>query len=132
MDITLDTGKFSLTLNPEIYFSDIEYPENTILHIQLYSNGFSAKTTMDIDFKEFKIFISEINNLYNTLKGSTTITEPYGSQKITFSANKTGHIDVSGSLSSITDGYSHSLEFENSFDQTYLKDFIAELNKLIN
>lgn len=131
MDITLDAGHFSLTLNPEIYFSDIEYPENTILHIHLYSNGFSAITTMDIDFKECKVFISEINNLYNTLKGSTSITEPYGSQKITFSADKTGHIDVFGNLTSMTNGYSHSLEFENSFDQTYLKDFVYELNKLL-
>lgn len=131
MDITLDAGKFSLTLNPEIYFSDIEYPENTLLHIQLYSNGFSAITTMNVDFKKFKIFISEINNLYNTLKGSTEITEPYGSQKITFSADKTGHINVSGNLYAIFDGNSHSLDFENSFDQTYLKDFVSELNKLL-
>ena len=131
MEYTLDAEKFSLTLSPKIYYSDIEYPENTILHIQLYSNGFSAKTTMDIDIKEFKIFVSEINDIYNTLKGSTAITEPYGSQTISFSADRTGHINVSGNLTSMTDGNCHSLEFENSFDQTYLRDFVQSLNQLI-
>lgn len=129
MKYTLDTGEFSLILIPEIYYSDIKYPENTILHIELYSSGFSAKTTMDIDIKEFKVFISEINDMYNTLKGNTSITEPYGSQVINFSADRTGHINVSGNLSAIFDGNCQSLEFENCFDQTYLRDFVQSLNE---
>ena len=131
MEYTIDAKRFTLTLIPEIYRADIYCSEDTLLYVQLKSNVFSAATTMDIHFEEFKIFISEINELYNTLKGSAAITEPYSSQKIAFTADKMGHIEVTGNLTSMTDGYSHSLEFENSFDQTYLRDFVQSLNQLI-
>ena len=85
---------------------------------------------MDIDIKQFKVFVSEIEKLYNTLKGSAEITEPYGKQHIKFSAGRTGHIYVAGILSSNgADEHFQSLEFENSFDQTYLKSFVFSLKE---
>lgn len=131
MEYKLESNTFSLVLNPNIYYSDIKFPENTILKITLKSSGFCAQTSMDIDIKEFKIFISEIENLYNTLKGSAEIIESYGKRHIKFSADRTGHIYVTGILSSNgSDGYFQTLEFENSFDQTYLKSFVYSLKEL--
>ena len=131
MEYKLESNTFSLVLNPNIYYSDIQFPENTILKITLKSSGFCAQTSMAIDIKEFKIFISEIENLYNTLKGSAEITEPYDKQYIKFSTDRTGHIYVAGMLSSNgSDGYFQTLEFENSFDQTYLKSFVYSLKEL--
>lgn len=132
MGYELKTADFSLVLDLDIFFNDIQYPENTILKISLDSRGFSAHTTMDIDIKEFSVFVSDIEKLYDTLSGAAEIKEPYGSQSIKFSAGKAGHIYVLGTLSGSDGGYCQSLEFENSFDQTYLKNFVHSLKGKIN
>ncbi|MBR1530306.1 MAG: hypothetical protein IJ642_13560 [Oscillospiraceae bacterium] len=131
MKYELTADSFSLALNTIVFESDIEYPNNTILEVTVESGGFRACTTMDIDIKEFRVFISEINRLYETLQGDTMIKEPYGSQKIQFSADKKGHILVSGFLhNNFRNGNHQSLEFENSFDQTFLKAFVMALNDM--
>lgn len=122
MEYKLESNTFFLTLNPDIYYSDIQFPENTSLKITLKSSGFCAQTSMDIDIKEFKIFISDIEKLYDTLKGNAEITEPYGKQHIKFSADRTGHIYVTGMLSSNgSDGYFQSLEFERNLKIPLIK-----------
>ena len=129
MEFRLKTDSFSLTLKTTTYYSDIQCPSNTIMEISLDSDGFCAYTTMDIDIKTFRNFIYEINDLYKNLHGNASITEPYGDQLIQFSADKTGHIYVSGVLhNNCRNGYNQSLKFENSFDQTFLSDFINSLN----
>ena len=130
MEFKLEANSFSLFLKAKVYYSDVQYPNNTILQITLNSSGFGACTVMDIDIKEFKSFASKINDLYETLHGSVAITEPYGEQKILFSAERTGYINVSGILhSNGENGHYQSLKFENSFDQTFLKPFAASLKE---
>ena len=51
--ILLESESFSLSLDFQVFESDISYPSNTILTISVSSAGFSASTTMDIDIKEF-------------------------------------------------------------------------------
>ena len=129
MEYKLTAEAFSLVLNMVVFESDMQYPANTILKVTVESDGFRACSTMDIDIREFKIFVSEINHLYETLQGSTAIKEPYGNQNIQFSVGKTGRIFVSGFLHNYCrNGDSQSLEFENSFDQTFLKPFLSSLN----
>lgn len=129
MEYKLKADSFSLLLKTKVYYSDIQYPENTILEIILDSSGFCACATMDIDIKGFRSFASEINHLYETLHGSVEITEPYGEQIIQFSADKSGHIFVSGMLhNNGKNGHNQILKFENSFDQTFLKSFVDSLN----
>lgn len=129
MEYKLQSDSFLLVLKTIIFETDIEYPNNTILEVCLESDGFSAKTTMDIDIKEFRLFVSQINDLYETLKSKTEIKEPYGKQFIAFSADKKGHILVSGLLHNNYKNENYqSLQFENTFDQTYLKAFISSLN----
>ena len=131
MEFKLEAISFSLLLKIETCYSDMQYLNNTILETTLNSDGFCACTTMEIDIKEFKDFASKINDIYATLRGSAAITEPYGEQIIQFSADKTGHIHVSGMLhNNWRDGHEQSLKFENSFDQTFLKSFANSLQEV--
>jgi hypothetical protein len=85
---------------------------------------------MDIDIKKFKIFTDELSELYVTLNGSASIVESYGEQFIKFSGDGSGYIYVSGHLSSgIESGSLQKLFFENSFDQTYLPEFLKSLSE---
>lgn len=131
MEYNLIADSFSLVLKTNVFYSDIQYPANTILEVILESDGFSACTTMDINIKEFREFVSDINSLYETLNGCTTIKEPYGEQNIQFSVDKTGHIFVSGLLhNNYRNGHNQLLEFKNSFDQSFLKSFVSSLNEI--
>ena len=56
----LETDVFQLELEPEVFGDDIKYTENTILHINVNSYGFSAKATMDMDVKELAAFAKEL------------------------------------------------------------------------
>lgn len=130
MEYKLIADSFSLVLKTNVFYSDIQYPIDTILEVILESDGFCACTTMDINIKEFREFVSDINNLYETLQGSTAIKEPYGEQNIQFSVDKTGHVFVSGLLhNNYRNGHNQLLEFENSFDQSFLKSFVSSLNE---
>ena len=130
MEYKLEADSFFLLLRPEVYDSDIQYPNNTIMKVNLNSRGFSACTTMDIDIKEFKRFASALNDVYEALHGSAAITEPYGKQIIQFSADKTGHIMISGMLHNYgNDGGYQSLRFETSVDQTFLASFVKALKE---
>lgn len=122
----LKTENFRLSINLNIFESDIKCPSNTIMTVSVTTGGFSAKADMDIDIKEFAAFANELSAVYDSLNGTATIKEPYGHQKfITFSADKTGYITVKGFL--CDDLKNNELRFENSFDQTYLKPFSRQL-----
>ena len=69
--LLLESEQFALSLDFQVFESDIEYPLNTILSVCVSSSGFSATTTMDIDIKAACNFCNELENVYNTLKGST-------------------------------------------------------------
>ena len=122
----LESGSFCLRLSLNVYESDIGYPINTHMAISVTCNGFSAKSDMEIDIRDFAGFSMKLMAVYKTLKGEATIREPYGHEKfIAFTADRTGHIAVKGYL--CDDSQSNELRFETVFDQTYLKAFAGEL-----
>ena len=83
---------------------------------------------MDINIKAARDFCNELENIYNTLKGSTKIQEAYGKQYILFSGDGHGHIMVSGFLDSQgANGFWQELKFENCIDQTHLPSFLKGL-----
>ena len=124
----LESEQFSLSLDFQVFESDIKYPSNTILSVCVSSSGFSAATTMDIDIKAVYNFCNELENVYNTLKGSTKIQEAYGKQCILFSGDGLGHIMISDFLDSQgTNGFWQELKFENCIDQTYFPSFLKML-----
>ena len=91
----LESDNFSLRLSLNVFESDIEYPINTNMTVFVTCNEFSAKADMDINIKDFAKFSMELMAIYNSLKGESTIKEPYGYEKfISFVAGRTGHIVV--------------------------------------
>ncbi len=126
MNFLLRTEDLSLSLSIRVFESDIQYSTNTIMDVEVESNGFTAKTSMDIDIKEFAKFASDLYDIYISLNGEAKIIEPYGEHMyITFRGDTRGHIQVNGFLCN----RGNVLKFENIFDQTYLLEFCHELKK---
>lgn len=132
--ILLESESFSLSLDFQVFKSDISYPSNTVLTVSVLSAGFSASTIMDIDIKDIPTFCYQLQKVYDSLKGEAKIQEPYGNQQyILFSGDKKGHILVSGMLNSNgANGFWQELKFKNCIDQTFLPKFIKELSAFLN
>ena len=123
---------FNICLTLNVFESDIKYPSNTIMTVCVESDGFSANTDMDIDIKQFVVFVDNLATLYSMLNGKAVIKEPYGEEQfLEFSGNRTGHICIRGRLcSNGRNGFIQELIFENCIDQTFLPKFIRELSAL--
>ena len=121
----LDTDQFQLEFQTKLFESDMAYPVNTTLTVNVRSFDFSATTTMDMDIRKLADFAKSLLELYQTLSGRAQLEEPYGKHSyIEFSGKTDGHIKVKGKLySDHPYGSSQELYFENEFDQTYLRDF---------
>lgn len=126
----LATDDFVLEMELKVFKEDIDLPVNSTLNIKVESDGFVALTSMDIDVREFHRFAHELLNVYNSLHGSAILKETYGSNFIMFKAISNGHIHVNGIADNhCRNGYEQEFKFENEFDQTYLKDFVHEINQ---
>ena len=125
----LESENFLLEFNPTVYENDLSFAVNTSLGIKVFSYGFSADSVMDIDVRGLAGFSISLNRLYETLKGSARLEDPYGVHSyIEFIACSGGHIKVKGSIhNGNAYGYEQELAFENELDQTYLKSFVKAL-----
>ena len=105
----LKTNDFTLEFELKVFDKDVNIPTNSILNIKINSDNFGAITT---------------------LKGCAQLKETYGNNFIIFKAMPNGHIYVNGIVNNLCrNGYEQELKFENEFDQTYLKDFVTEINQ---
>ena len=121
----LEANNLHLELNMNIFEKDIKYSSNAIMSMTFKCNEFSAQTSMDIDIKEFAVFVEKICAMYEKLNGTALIKEPYGNEQfIEFSCNKTGCIVIKGFLCNLNDTSSYKLNFEKTIDQTYIENFI--------
>lgn len=124
----LRTEKVELTLEMQIFESDLAYPTNTRMDVTVSSSGFSGTARMDIDAKQLGRFAQDMVTLYRTLDGEAKIQEPYGYQMfLRFSGNGRRQIFAEGFLKSDYEGNTQELKFETCFDQTYLGAFSQEL-----
>lgn len=125
----LETENFLLELEPEVHQDDLPFPINTSLSIKVFSHGFSAESVMDIDVRGLADFAVHLNELYETLKGSARLEEPYGVHcYIELMACCRGRVKVKGDIHNRNAfGDEQELTFENEFDQTYLKSFARAL-----
>jgi len=99
----------------------------TNVRVKVFSDGFYGKGDMKVLVKEIAKFAVDLKNLYETLKGSARLEEPYFPNNfIEFVVKKTGRVVVSGR---IHDCYPRprTLTFEDEIDQTYLRTFANEL-----
>lgn len=129
MSYILQSDDFVLSLDTEVFETDIKYPCNTILKVSVKCCGFSGNASFDIDIKQFSKFTVDLQEMYETLCGEAHIKEIYGNQRyISFVSNGRGHFSVKGCLSEFSQkGYEQKLEFENDIDQTCLKEFCYTL-----
>lgn len=126
MEHTLQSDNFTLKITPKIFEPDIMYPSNTIMAVEIISTCYFCKASMDIDVKKLAEFADSLCEIYESLIGEARIEEPYGKQMfISFTGDGKGHIAIEGYL---TDNC-FSLEFSDSTDQTYLKEFCYGLKK---
>lgn len=126
----LKTEDFMIELELEIFESDMAFPENTILYIYVCSDGFSAKSYMDIDIKDFARFAEGLVLLYTRLEGTVRLDEAYTQDNyLKFTGDHSGHIYIEGCLNKPhQNGFTQELKFANVFDQTYLEHFSNELS----
>ena len=123
----IESDNFYLNLTLDVIESNIGHPICAVIKINVTSNGFSAQTDFDIDIKQFAEFCVQLQSLYETLNGSSSIKEFYGYQRyISFTAGKSGHITVKGYL--CDNSQDNKLHFENTIDQTYLRCFVSGLS----
>ena len=125
----IEADEFMLRLKPIVHKEDLREVVNTSLMIDVSSYDFSAKTMLDIDVRDLAEFAMQISGLYERLNGSARLTVPYVDEcYIEFSADKVGHIRVSGCLDNGNRcGFTQKLQFENEIDQTILKKFANDL-----
>ena len=130
--ILLESESFSLSLDFQVFESDISYPSNTILSVSVSSAGFYASTTMDIDIKSIPIFCNDLKRVYDSLEGEAKIQESFGNQQyILFVGDRKGHVLISGELNSNgANGFWQELKFENCIDQIFLPQFLKKLTEL--
>ena len=126
----LESENFTVCIEPQIFEADIDLSTNTILSIEVNSDGFAGNTTMDIDIKDLAKFGNDLCHIYETLHGEARLEEPYGLHMyLSFVGNGRGHIAIKGYLHKGNRiGSEQVLEFENDIDQTYLKQFCYELS----
>ena len=111
-----DAGDFHLELREKIYKGD-PVINNVLLYVKVESNGFAGTMEMEVGSGELDGFIRDVLNMNKDLKGRAGIMEPYGDHCfMALEIDKSGHVMVTGMLRVSA----QKLEFENSFDQTYL------------
>ncbi len=128
---TLDTGGFVLTAEPA--FFPEESPVNTLLRLRVRSGAFTGEGRLDMGRGALAQFAAALDRLCRTLEGIAAIEEPCGfHQYIRFDARRGGYIAVQGCLSQPLPGLpEQELRFAAQFDQTYLRPFVLELQKII-
>lgn len=123
----IESSNFKLNLSIEsIDFAEEQKgnPYNSICAFEIYSDGFYGKTKITTSSKYIAGFISDLKNMYKSLKGNTRLSDfDYGTN-LHIKCDKLGFFIFNGIV--INESF-HQLKFENRLDQTYLQDFIREL-----
>lgn len=128
---TLDTEGFVLTAEPA--FFPEESPVNTLLRLRVRSGAFAGEGRLDVGRGALARFAAALDRLCRTLEGAAAIEEPYGFHPyIRFDARRGGYITVQGCFSQPLPGLpEQELRFAAQFDQTCLRPFVLELQKII-
>lgn len=103
-------------------------PYNCSFDIKVVSGLFSGYAEgCEYDYKEWKNFIQQLENIYNLKSDYAEISEICYGSKIIFKSDYRGHIEVSGKI--FGKAMKHTLEFCFDADQTVLPKFIMELKQ---
>ena len=105
-------------------------PYNTTFWMHVVSDDFSGAGEWECDIRALGVFAEELEELYRFRRSQVTFLDiGYGSRLRFTAADRTGHIQVDGTL--FGSARVHSLTFEFLADQTTLGRFVQELRKLL-
>ena len=103
---------------------------NTSFDLEVRSGSFSGVAPCEYDIKEFQSFIKDLSEMYEFKKQIVMFNDICYGSNVKFEADKTGHITVSGEI--FGKALKHSLKFSFVADQFVLKQFISELQNMID
>ena len=109
-------------------------PYNTSFIVRVVSGDFSGVSTFEYDINDFRIFVTEIKDLYDFKNKVVDLKDICYGSEVRFNLDKTGHINVTGTIYGAAT--EHNLTFQFVTDQTAFQsfstslynDFIAEKN----
>lgn len=102
---------------------------NTALHIRVKSGEFCGIGFCECDIARFRRFVDELGEMYGFRRDSVVFDDICYGSKIIFTADRAGHLTVSGTV--YGRAMIHSLKFEFDADQTVLPGFIKSVNELL-
>lgn len=103
---------------------------NTLFDLNVQSMGgkFMGVGDFEVDIKQFKQFVSELEEMHALKRGSVKLESfTPGEEQIEFIMEKTGQITVYGTITNFT----HTMEFEFEADQTALPTFIKDIKEIL-
>jgi len=102
-------------------------------------SGYSAKVDLvsgkfscvgkTLNFHGLKEFYKTLDKGYETLSGSALLKHNYEQDNIVFKFTSSGHIIISGVFNEYSE--EQSLEFRFETDQTFLSEFLRQIEKII-
>lgn len=104
-------------------------PYNSGFNLYVLSGDFMGIGECEYDIKEFRRFVSELEEMYEFKRYSVELSEICYGAKIIFEMNRTGQINVSGTIYGSC--MLHSMTFEFEADQTALPPFIKQLREIL-
>jgi len=132
MDYILKRDDFSIMFHQIVFYkADIKLngPISGTVSVSVKSDKYAAKSSLDLDHKDFIQFFNDIIELWKSLKtGTTIIKEPYGYKQHIEIVSSNGKFMVKGRLVDV-DSRSFIIDFEEVVDQSYLNDFIQNIQK---
>lgn len=115
---TIKTTDFCLEFTPGA--------DSILIHVRC--GGFSGTACFDAEDFLIADFALQLKEMYEKLEGSAKIQDLYETDSyIEFAAQRFGHILIRGMLIRNERRHTQQLTFEYEADQTYLRNFVAEL-----
>ena len=109
-----------------------EYHDDNWLNVVVSVNAgaFSGEFSAAFVTDEFVTFRSQVQTLYQTLKGTATFRTIEGQLALTLVGDGRGHVNVKGEARD-QPGVGNNLSFELAIDQTQLASALRDLDQII-
>jgi len=134
IEFKISTGENFVKLEPiELikYDSEIDWDKNWVKTKVFIKGGqFSGTYIAEFMTTDFEQFKQELFNLYDNLKGAANFKDLEGYLELKISGNGLGHFTIEVRAHDSTGVDMAELKFSLSFDQTQIKDFVYQLEKI--
>ena len=104
-------------------------PYNTTYSLRVVSGAFSGYAPCECDIKEFRKFVSEMEELFRFKRDKTELCDICYGSKVVFCIDKVGHLDISGDI--FGQAAEQRLVFHFTADQTCLNDFVLTIKSYV-